>query len=233
MGSAKKRERREDRPGVAERQRIQQAIQLAREKTAERVHKHRAKLKEIAEYEKKSGENSNEGFHTCALKSQIRQLVTKIQPILAQCRGICRWQLLLEKFLWHHHIKPSLRAYYLSPKEAAVQLLIEGLKTDLEGMKGVQSRDKLAWKGALLSAAVRKSSASSFKSQDRALARVLYTNRKNIYKAMKRRQLREEASSSQWALLSCRKQVDQLHKVTKDLVTQWWHQETHVGPIQK
>jgi hypothetical protein len=127
-----------------------------------------------------------------------------------------------------------LPAYYLPPKEAAVQqLLIEGLKTDLEGIKGVQSRDKLAWKGALQSAAVRKSSVDSAESQGRALARVLNTNRKNIYKTMKRHRFREEGSSSQWALLSCRKRADQLDEVTKDLVTQWWHQETHVSPIQK
>jgi hypothetical protein len=76
MGSAKKREQREGRPGVAKRQRTQQesfpAIQLARERTTERVRKHRAKLKEIAEYEEESGENSDEGFHTCALNSQVR-----------------------------------------------------------------------------------------------------------------------------------------------------------------
>jgi hypothetical protein len=170
------------------------------------VRKHRIKLKEIAEYEEESGENSDEGFHTCALKSQVRQLVTKAQPILAQCRGVRRWQLLLEKFLEHLCIKPSLPAYYLSPKEAAIQqLLIEGLKTDLEGVKGVQSRDKLAWKGAFLSAAIRKSFVDSAESQGRALVRVLNTNRKNIYKAMKRHRFCEEGSSSQWALLSRRK----------------------------
>ena len=134
----------------------------------------------------------------------------------------------------HPCIKPSLPTYYLPPKEAAAQqLLIDGLKTDLEGVKGVQSRDKLAWKGALLSAAVRKSSASSVESQGRALARVLNTNRKNIYDAMKRRRLREEGSSSQWALLTRKRRADQLQEVTKDLVTQWWHQETRVSPIQK
>ena len=58
-------------------------MQLARERTIERVHKHRAKLKEIAKYEDESGENSNEGFHTCALISQVRQLVTKVQTFLA------------------------------------------------------------------------------------------------------------------------------------------------------
>jgi hypothetical protein len=122
--------------------------------------------------------------------------------------------------LGHPCIKPSLYAYYLPPKEvAAQQLLIEGLKTDLEGVKGVQSRDKLAWKGALLSAAVRKSSADSAKSQGRALARLLNTNRKNIYEAMKRHRLHEEGSSSQWVLLERRKRADQLDKVTKDLVT--------------
>jgi hypothetical protein len=58
-----------------------------------------------------------------------------------------------------------LPAYYLPPKEvAAQQLLIEGIKMDLHGVKGVQSRDKLAWKGALMSVAVRKSSVDYAKS---------------------------------------------------------------------
>jgi hypothetical protein len=125
-------------------------------------------LKEIAKYDEESGENSDafeEEFHTCTLNSQIRQLVTKVQPVLAQCRGIRRWQLLLQKFLGHPCIKPSLPAYYLPPKEvAAQQLLIEGIKMDLHGVKGVQSRDKLAWKGALMSVAVRKSSVDYAKS---------------------------------------------------------------------
>ena len=55
-----------------------------------RVRKHHAKLKEIAEYEEESGENSDEGFHICALKSQVIQQVTKVQPILALCRGVRR-----------------------------------------------------------------------------------------------------------------------------------------------
>jgi hypothetical protein len=81
-----------------------------------------------------------------------------------------------------------LPSYYLPPKEAAAQqLLIEGLKLDLAGVKGIQSREKLAWKGILMSATVRKSAEDSTKGQGRAIARVLNTNPMNVYDAMKRR----------------------------------------------
>jgi hypothetical protein len=169
-----------------------EAIQLARERIAERVRKHCAKLKEIAKYIEDSGENSD------ALNFQVRQLVTKVQPVLARCLGICSRQLVIERFLGNPCIKPSLPAYYLSLKEAsAQQFLIEGLNMDLQGVKGVWSQDKLVWKGALLRVVVKKSFDDFAKGQGRALARVLNTNWKNIYEAMKRHRLHKEGSSSQ------------------------------------
>jgi hypothetical protein len=84
-----------------------------------------------------------------------------------------------------------------------------------------------------MSAAVRKSAKDSSKDQGRAIARVLKTNPMNVYDAMKRRRLGAEGSSSQWSLLSRKKQADGVDEATKDLVTQWWPQKAHASPIQK
>jgi hypothetical protein len=203
MSRERMREQREgqSRPGPDERQRIEEAINLARERNAERVRKHRAKLKEIAEYVDEDCEDSDEfeeGFSHHSLHYHVRKLVTAVQPVLAGCPGVRSRQKVIEKFLGHPCIKPSLPSYYLPPKEAgAQQLLIEGLKSDLAGVKGVQSREKLAWKGILMSAAIRKSAEGSTEGQGRAIARLLNTNPMNIYDAMKRRRLGAEGSSSQ------------------------------------
>jgi hypothetical protein len=203
MGRERMREQRkgQSRPGPDESQRTEEAINLARERNAERVRKHRAKLKEIAEYVDEDCEDSDEfeeGFSCHSLHYHVRKLVTAVQPVLAGCPSVRSRQKVIEKFLGHPCIKPSLPSYYLPPKEAgAQQLLIEGLKSDLAGVKGVQSREKLAWKGILMSAAIRKSAEGSTEGQGRAIARLLNTNPMNIYDAMKRRRLGAEGSSSQ------------------------------------
>lgn len=198
------------RRGPAQRQREEEesfeAIQLARSKTAARVRKHRDKRKRMAESVQEGGDNSDafeEGFCTSTLHSHVKKLVSSVEPVLVRCPSLRSRQLVLQKFLGHPSIKPSLPSFYLPRKEAvAQQLLIEGLRSDLEGVKGVQSREMLAWKGTLLSAAVRKSAGDSSEGQGRALARVLNTNPMNIYSAMKRRQLSVDASASQWAPLA-------------------------------
>jgi hypothetical protein len=239
MDRGRMREQREgqSRPGLAERERTEEAINVARERNAQRVQKHRAKLKEIAEYVDEDCEDSDEfeeGFSRYSLHYHVQKLVTAVQPVLARCPGIRSRQKVIEKFLGHPCIKLSLPSYYLSPKEAAAQqLLIEGLRLDLAGVKGIHSQEKLAWKGILMSAAVRKSVEDFAEGQGRAIARVLNTNPMNVYDAMKRRRLGAEGSSSQWSLLSSKKWADGVDEATKDLVTQWWHQKTRVSPIQK
>ena len=59
-------------------------------------------------------------------------------PCLIRCPGVHSRQKVIKKFLGHPCIKPSLHSYYLPPKEAtAQQLLIEGLRSDLAGVKGI------------------------------------------------------------------------------------------------
>jgi hypothetical protein len=120
----------------------------------------------------------------------VKKVVQCIEPHLSRSPGPEGQQAILERFLRHPAISPHLPSYYLPPKEASVQkLLIEGLRSDLNEVKGVQSKEKLAWKGTILSAVVRKGNKDSIvmQGQGRALAKVLNTNRRNIYFAMKRR----------------------------------------------
>jgi hypothetical protein len=126
MGRGRMREHREgqSRPGPAERERTKEAINVGRERNVQRVRKHRAKLKEIAEYVDEDCEDSDEfeeGFSHYSLHYHVRKLVTAVQPVLTGCPSICSRQKVIEKFLGHPCIKPSLSSYYLPPKEAATQ----------------------------------------------------------------------------------------------------------------
>jgi hypothetical protein len=82
-------------------------------------------------------------------------------------------------------------------------LLIEGLRYDLNEVKGVQSKEKLVWKGTILSAFVSKGNEDSSvtQGQGRALAKVLNTNCQNIYSAMKGHWECVEGGSLKWAPL--------------------------------
>jgi hypothetical protein len=69
-------------------------------------------------------------------------------------------------FLRHPFISPHLPSYYLpSTKSAAQKSLIEGLRFDLDEVKRVQSKEKLAWKGTILSAVVSKGNEESIITQ--------------------------------------------------------------------
>jgi hypothetical protein len=113
----------------------------------------------------------------------VKRLVESIEPHLSRCPGLGGQQAVLERFLRHPSIPLHLPSYYLPPKEAAAQkLLVEGLRFDLDEVKGVQSKEKLAWKETILSAVVSKGNKESIvtQGQDRALVEVLNTNRRNI-----------------------------------------------------
>ena len=166
----------------------------------------------------------------------MRKVVQSIQPLLSRCPGLEGRQVVLERFLRHPSISPHLPSYYLPPKEAAAQkLLIEGLRSDLDEVKGVQSREKLAWKGTILSAVVSKGNEDStiLEGQGRALAKVLNTNRQNIYSAMKRRRESVGGGSLKWAPLQCSKKTTRIEEETTAAVIQWWNQETRVSPVHK
>lgn len=117
-------------------------------------------MKEITKYVDEDCADSDEfeeGFNCHSFHYHIQKLVTAIHLVLVGCHGVCSQQKVIEKFLGHPCIKPSLSLYYLPLKETAAELLlIECLKLDLAGVKGIQSREKLASKDILFSTTVRK-----------------------------------------------------------------------------
>lgn len=238
MGNREDREHRRGngRLGPIERKREENASRLKRQRTAERVRRHRAKLKEIAEEARVGHEVQQQQFVLSKCQYIVRKVVQSVQPHLSSCPGPEGRQAVLERFLRHPSISPHLPSYYLPPKEAAAQkLLIEGLKSDLDEVKGVQSRDKLAWKGTILSAVVSKGNEDSsiMSGQGRALAKVLNTNRRNIYSAMKRRRECVGGGSLKWAPLQRIKKASRIEEETTAAVIQWWNQETRVSPVHK
>jgi hypothetical protein len=129
-------------------------------------------------------------------------------------------------FLRHPFISPHLPSYYLpSTKSAAQKSLIEGLRFDLDEVKRVQSKEKLAWKGTILSAVVSKGNEESIITQGhgRALAKVLNTNCWNIYSAMKRRRECVEGRFLKWALLIRIERSGRIDNKTTTSITQWWN----------
>jgi hypothetical protein len=92
----------------------------------------------------------------------VKRVVQSIGPHLSRYPGLEGRQVVLERFLRHPVISSHLPLYYLPPKEAAAQkLLIEGLRSGLDEVKGVQSKEKLAWKGTILSVVVSKGNEDS------------------------------------------------------------------------
>jgi hypothetical protein len=103
----------------------------------------------------------------------------------------------MEILLSSSMFKPHFLHYYLPPIEAKVQYaLVQSLKVKLEEVKGVQSKEKLAYKGTLLNATISKDVVGV-----RASARVLNTIPTNITFVVQRQKEVEITSSSQWALL--------------------------------
>jgi hypothetical protein len=86
-----------------------------------------------------------------------------------------------------------------------------------------------------LSAVVSKGNEESIvtQGQGRALAKVLNTNRCNIYPAIKRRQECVDGGSLKWAPLTRIRRSARIDDETIAAITQWWNQETRVSPVHK
>jgi hypothetical protein len=119
---------------------------------------------------------------------EVREISTRLRRFLnhelVACPGRYTRDAVMEEFLGVADVHPHLPKYYPAPKEARVQLqIMDGLWCCLDLVKGMQSHDKLAYRGALLDAAVPK----VVHRQGRAIACVLHVWPENIRKASKRR----------------------------------------------
>ena len=126
-------------------------------------------------------------------------------------------------------MKINLPDFYLSPKEAKAQMeLLENLTNELDAVKGVQSKDKLVVRGALLSAVV-----CTEVSNVKAIAKLLKTSTMNVKNARYRGHALEESDSSVWTAPRRRQRFDVLSEVTVNVVRIWWTTETRVFPNKK
>ena len=81
---------------------------------------------------------------------------------MSRCLSPGGRQAIVERLSGHASISPHLPSYYLPPKKAVEEkLLVEGLKSDLDEIKEVQAKEKLAWKGTILSVVVSKGNEES------------------------------------------------------------------------
>jgi hypothetical protein len=114
-------------------------------------------------------------------------------------------------------MKLNLPDFYLPPKEAKAQMeLIENLTNELDAVKGVQSKDMLVVRGALLFAAM-----STEVCNVREIAKLLKTSTVNVKNARCRRRALEESGSSVWAAPWRRQCSNILNEVTVDAVRVW------------
>jgi hypothetical protein len=124
MGNRKHRQRRRGngRPGSIEREREREedAAQLKRQRTAERVRRHKTKLKELAEKARVDHDVEQQHFVRSKCQFIVKMVVQSIEPHHSRCPGPKGRQAILERFLRHPAISPHLSSYYLPSKEAAV-----------------------------------------------------------------------------------------------------------------
>jgi hypothetical protein len=107
-------------------------------------------------------------------------------------------KVVMEKLMGNNIVKPHFPYFYFPPAQAKVQhSFVHNLKNELEEVKGVQSKGKLAYKCILLHFVVNKKIVGV-----RALVKVLNTNPMNISYVVHRRWMTDLTSSSQWAFLT-------------------------------
>jgi hypothetical protein len=128
-------------------------------------------------------------------------------------------------------VHPHLPDYYRKPKDAKIMTNIVGsLRSHLQQVKGVHSSEKLAYKGALLSAIVGDGIQSR---QTTGYSRVLQIQLRNLRNAVERRLSLQTSGASLWGLPRRRQRSDALDGETVAHVVQWWSSETRVSPRKK
>jgi hypothetical protein len=91
-------------------------------------------------------------------------------------------------------------------------------------VKGVRSKEKLAYKWTLMNVIMSKEDP-----RIRTLTRVLNTNPLNIMYVVQRWKKTKVFNSSQWAYLIWKWQIDGLDETTIACVVDWWKDETQMS----
>jgi hypothetical protein len=153
------------------------------------------------------------------------------EELRVHCPGPRNRVAVIERLLENSLVHPHLPDYYRKPKDAKIMTNIVGsLRSHLQQVKGVHSSEKLAYKGALLSAIVGDGIQSR---QTSGYSRVLQTHPRNLRNAVERRLNLQTSGSSLWGLPKRRQRSDGLDGETVAHVVQWWSSETRVSPRKK
>lgn len=122
----------------------------------------------------------------------MQKLATLINSKLGTFPFELSRQLVMEKLLGSKMINPNLPNYYFSHIEAKVQhAVVQRLKTELDYVKWVSSREKLTCKGTLLKIVVSRKVTGI-----KALGKLFNTNIMNIYVVIQRQKHVETSGSS-------------------------------------
>lgn len=236
MGNQRRKEERAGRSRPFPEERSVSAAVTAdnRAQVLQRVRRHRLKKKieneRAAEIRATNGDNDVDGtLSRRAIFTKVNRIIEVLESELISCPGPHSRSELFNALWSHPSVKLNLPDFYLPPREAKAQMeVIENLTSELDAVKGVQSKEKLVVRGALLSAAV-----SSEVSNVRAIARVLRTSTSNVKNAHTRRRSLEESGTSVWAAPQRRQRSDVLSEETVEAVRAWWTSETRVSPNKK
>ena len=210
-------------------ERAQTSERVARHRQRSRIEEERARGIRVEDAAAEAGGEADIQLTRRALASKVNRVIEVLESQLISCHGPSSRTQLLDALWSHPLVKLNLPDFYLPPKEAKAQMeLLENLTNELNAVKGVQSKDMLVVRGALLSAAV-----STEVTDVRAIARILKTRTVNVKNARYRRRALEESGSSVWAAPRRRQRFDVLSKVTVNAVRVWWTTKTRVSLNKK
>jgi hypothetical protein len=140
------------------------------------------------------------------------------------CRGPLTQKNVMEEFQGSNLVFPHFPTYFPSPADVCVQqYILQGFQRQLDAVKGVHSREMLAYMSALLDAVVSNGFCTGM---GEAVARVLQVRPHNIRRVVERKARMAENRESEFFLQKRRKRTDVLDFATVALVELWWYRET-------
>lgn len=205
---------------------------------AERQRRSRARRREQALIAEENAHEFPPVSNDYVDRGLVRDISVRVEGFLLhelrRCPGKNTRDAVMESFLGAPNLRPHMPAFYPPPEDAKVQNeVLEGFRKQLDLVKGVQSKEMLAYRGAILDATVAGDTAGNARGKSTAISRVLRIRPQNILKATERRASIDTTGSSKFALPMRRKRSNALDTQVVEIVTSWWTKETRVSPNRK
>ena len=132
------------------------------------------------------------------------------------CRGPLTQMSVMEDFLGSNLVFLHFPTYFPSPADACMQqYILQGFQRQLDAVKGVHSREMLAYKSALLDMAVNNGFCIGM---GEAIARILKVYSHNIRRVVDMKARMAESGESEFSLQKRRKRTNVLDSATVALV---------------